>query len=52
MIRVAVVDDQDLVRAGFVLLLRSAPDIEVVGEARRRARGGRRCAGVRRPTWC
>jgi DNA-binding NarL/FixJ family response regulator len=34
MIRVAVVDDQDLVRAGFLLLLRSAPDIEVVGEAR------------------
>jgi DNA-binding NarL/FixJ family response regulator len=33
-IRVAVVDDQDLVRAGFVLLLRSAPDVEVVGEAR------------------
>jgi DNA-binding NarL/FixJ family response regulator len=33
-IRVAVVDDQDLVRAGFVLLLRSAGDIEVVGEAR------------------
>jgi DNA-binding NarL/FixJ family response regulator len=33
-IRVAVVDDQDLVRAGFVLLLRSSPGIEVVGEAR------------------
>lgn len=33
MIRVAVVDDQDLVRAGFVLLLRSAPGVEVVGEA-------------------
>ena len=33
MIRVAVVDDQDLVRAGFVLLLRSADGIEVVGEA-------------------
>lgn len=33
MIRVAVVDDQDLVRAGFVLLLRSAEGIEVVGEA-------------------
>jgi DNA-binding NarL/FixJ family response regulator len=32
--RVAVVDDQDLVRAGFVLLLRSASGIEVVGEAR------------------
>ena len=34
MIRVAVVDDQDLVRAGFVLLLRSAEGVEVVGEAR------------------
>jgi DNA-binding NarL/FixJ family response regulator len=33
-IRVAVVDDQDLVRAGFVLLLRSADGVEVVGEAR------------------
>jgi DNA-binding NarL/FixJ family response regulator len=33
MIRVAVVDDQELVRSGFVLLLRSADDIEVVGEA-------------------
>ena len=33
MIRVAVVDDQDLVRAGFVLLLRSADGVEVVGEA-------------------
>ena len=33
MIRVAVVDDQALVRAGFVVLLRSAPDISVVGEA-------------------
>ena len=34
MIRVAVVDDQELVRAGFVLLLRSSEGIEVVGEAR------------------
>jgi DNA-binding NarL/FixJ family response regulator len=34
MITVAVVDDQDLVRAGFVLLLRSSPGVEVVGEAR------------------
>ena len=33
MIRVVVVDDQGLVRSGFVVLLRSAPDIEVVGEA-------------------
>ena len=33
MIKVAVVDDQELVRSGFVVLLRSAADIEVVGEA-------------------
>ena len=33
MIRVVVVDDQALVRSGFVVLLRSAPDIEVVGES-------------------
>jgi DNA-binding NarL/FixJ family response regulator len=32
-IRVAVADDQALVRAGFVVLLRTDPDIEVVGEA-------------------
>ena len=33
MIRVAVADDQQLVRSGFCVLLRSTPDIEVVGEA-------------------
>jgi DNA-binding NarL/FixJ family response regulator len=32
-IRVAVVDDQELVRSAFVVLLRSSPGIEVVGEA-------------------
>jgi DNA-binding NarL/FixJ family response regulator len=32
-IRVAVADDQALVRSGFVVLLRSADGIEVVGEA-------------------
>ena len=32
-IRVAIVDDQELVRAGFRVLLESADDIEVVGEA-------------------
>jgi DNA-binding NarL/FixJ family response regulator len=32
-IKVAVVDDQELVRSGFVVLLRSDPGIEVVGEA-------------------
>lgn len=33
MIRVLVADDQAAVRAGLVLILRSAPDIEVAGEA-------------------
>ena len=33
MIRVLVVDDQELVRAGFRALLDSDPDIEVVGES-------------------
>jgi DNA-binding NarL/FixJ family response regulator len=32
-IRVAVVDDQELVRAGFRVLIESDPDLEVVGEA-------------------
>jgi len=32
-IRVAVVDDQELVRSGFVVLLRASRGIEVVGEA-------------------
>lgn len=33
MIRVAIADDQELVRTGFRLILQSEPDIEVVGEA-------------------
>ena len=33
MIRVAVVDDQALVRGGFRVLVDSAPDLQVVGEA-------------------
>jgi DNA-binding NarL/FixJ family response regulator len=32
-VRVVVADDQTLVRAGFRLLVESAPDLEVVGEA-------------------
>ncbi|MBB2911504.1 DNA-binding NarL/FixJ family response regulator [Streptosporangium becharense] len=33
MIRVLVVDDQALVRAGFAALIRATPDLEVAGEA-------------------
>lgn len=33
MIRVMLVDDQELVRSGFRIILESEPDIEVVGEA-------------------
>jgi DNA-binding NarL/FixJ family response regulator len=33
MIRVAVVDDQDVVRSGFAALLETQPDLEVVGVA-------------------
>ena len=34
MIRVLIVDDQEMVREGFSVLLGAMPDIEVVGEAR------------------
>lgn len=33
MIRVAIVDDQDLMRTGFRMILEELPDIEIVGEA-------------------
>ena len=46
-IRVAVADDQPLVRAGFGALVDHADDLELVGRGRRR-RGGRR-AGRRGP---
>ena len=42
MIRVAIVDDQPLVRAGFGAILAHVPDLDLVGEA---ADG----AGRRRP---
>ena len=40
-IRVLIADDQALVRAGFRVLVESADDLEVVGEADGRRGGGR-----------
>ena len=46
-VRVLIVDDQALVRAGFRMILEAEQDIEVVGEAARRRRGDRRGAAAR-----
>ena len=45
-IRVAVVDDQALVRGGFSMILEAEPDIEVVGEAGDGAEAVELCARV------
>ncbi|MEU5988647.1 response regulator transcription factor [Spirillospora sp. NPDC047418] len=46
-IRVVIVDDQGMVRAGFGVLLNAQPDIEVVGEAVNGEEGVRRVAELR-----
>ena len=51
-IRVALVDDQALFRAGIAMLIGSQPDLEVVGEAARRERGVRAWSRTAGPTWC
>ena len=49
-IRVLIVDDHAVVRAGLRLLLDAEADIEVVGEAGDRARRRLRGARARSPT--
>ena len=51
MIRVLLADDQSLIRAGFRILLESADDIEVVGEAVDGAQAAELAAGTA-PTSC
>ena len=51
-IRVVVVDDQPLMRAGFRMILEAQPDIEVVGEAADGAEAVGRRRARRSPTWC
>ena len=46
-VRVVIVDDQGMVRAGFGVLLNAQPDIEVVGEAVNGEEGVRRVAELR-----
>ncbi|GAA1819446.1 response regulator transcription factor [Actinomadura chokoriensis] len=46
-IRVVIVDDQGMVRAGFGVLLNAQPDIEVVGEAVNGEEGVRRVGELR-----
>jgi DNA-binding NarL/FixJ family response regulator len=46
-IRVLIVDDQDLVRSGFRLILEREPDLEVVGEAGDGAQAIREAAATR-----
>ena len=50
-IRVLLADDQSLIRAGFRILLESADDIEVVGEAADGAQAAELARGIA-PTSC
>lgn len=46
MIRVVIADDEALIRAGFIALMSSAPDLQVVGEASTGAAAVRQCRAL------
>lgn len=46
-LRVVIVDDQELMRAGFTMILNAQPDFEVVGEAEHGRAGVEMCRQVR-----
>ena len=50
-VRVLVVDDDALVRAGLSMLLAGAQDIEIVGEAADGSQVARQPPSIA-PTWC
>ena len=52
MIRVLLADDQALIRAGFRVLVDSADDLQVVGEATNGAAGRGPGPAASTPTWC
>ena len=47
-----IVDDQALVRGGFRVLVDSAPDLRVVGEAANGAEAVDLARSASSPTWC
>lgn len=51
-IRVIIADDQELVRAGFAMVIGSQPDMEVVGQAPDGAPKPWRWRNPCIPTWC
>ena len=50
-IRVIIADDQELVRAGFAMVIGSQPDMEVVGQASDGAQAVALAESLH-PEWC